>query len=94
MTVVLGPIMEHFRLIGRMAKATRTDLVGAYRAGDLTQAEWAEMVQTCRSCDWAADCAGWLDRNDGVACAPRSCLNRDKFDALKARAAARGAGGV
>lgn len=85
----LGKLMEHVRLVGRMAKATRTDVVGAYEAGDLSQAEWAEMVQTCRSCAWADHCGDWLDDNEAVACAPGTCLNRDRFEDLHDRAAAR-----
>lgn len=86
---VLGKLMEHVRLVGRMAKATDTDLVGAYAAGELSQAEWAEMVQTCRSCAWAGHCGEWLDSNEAVACAPNTCLNRDRFKDLHARAADR-----
>lgn len=85
---VLGKLMEHVRLVGRMARATGTDVVGAYEAGDLTQAEWAEMVQTCRSCTWAEHCGAWLDDNEAVACAPGTCLNRDRFEELRARAVA------
>lgn len=94
MTAVLGNIMEHVRLVGRMAKATETDLVGAYEAGDLSQEEWAEMVQTCRTCDWAARCVDWLDGHEAVPCAPDTCLNKHKFKELQARAAARVAGGA
>lgn len=89
MTAVLGNLREHLRLVTRMARATETDLVGAYEAGELSQEEWAEMVQTCRSCDWAGRCGDWLDDHDHVACAPATCLNRDRFEALQARAAAR-----
>ena len=86
---VLGKLMEHVRLVARMAKATDTDLVGASRSGDLSQEEWADIVQTCRRCKWAGDCGEWLDQNQQIACAPETCLNRDRFAALKAQAAAR-----
>lgn len=91
MTTVLGQIMEHVRLIGRMAKATETDLVGAYEAGELSQEEWAEMVQTCRSCSWAGRCGDWLDSHVAVASAPATCLNRKRFQELQARVAERAA---
>lgn len=94
MTAVLGDIMEHVRLVERMAKATDTDLVGAFEAGDLSQEEWAEMVQTCRTCDWAGRCEEWLDRHDTARDAPETCLNHLKFRDLQARAASRVAGGV
>lgn len=84
MSVVLGSIMEHVRLVARMAKATGTDLVGAYEAGELSQEEWAGMVQTCRSCTWAGRCGEWLDGHEIVECAPETCLNRNKFKSLQA----------
>ena len=93
MTVVLGEIMQHVRLVERMAKATGTDLVGAYEAGELSQEDWAEMVQTCRSCDWAERCGDWLDGHETAPCAPQTCLNRQKFKELQARAVLRAEGG-
>ncbi len=86
---VLGKLMTHFRQVGRMAKATDTDLVGAARAGDLAQEDWADMVQTCRRCQWAGRCDGWLETHDHADHAPGTCLNRERFDLLKAKAAAR-----
>lgn len=94
MTVVLGNIMEHVRLVGRMAKATETDLVGAYEAGELSQEDWAGMVQTCRGCSWAGRCGDWLDCHETVGCAPKTCLNRQKFKDLQARAEMRVDGGL
>jgi len=82
---VLGKLMDHVRLVARMAKATDTDLVGATQAGDLSQEDWARMVQTCRRCNWAGECGGWLDRHEATDCAPGTCLNRDRFAALKER---------
>ena len=87
MSAVLGQVMKHVRLISRMARATETDLVAAHEAGVLSQDEWAEMVQTCRRCDWAAECEGWLDAHDTASCAPETCLNRARFAALRQRCA-------
>ncbi len=88
---VLGKLMEHVRLVGRMAKATDVDLVQAHQTGDLPQEAWAEMVQSCRRCQWAGRCDGWLDSHDHQDHAPATCLNREKFERLKAAAAARDA---
>lgn len=82
---VLGKLMTHFRLVGRMAKATDTDLVSAAQSGDLPQEEWAEMVQTCRRCQWAGRCDGWVDSHDHQDHAPGTCLNRERLDVLKAK---------
>lgn len=89
MTVVLGKLRDHLRLVTRMARAADIDLPAAYSAGDLTQQEWAGMVQTCRSCEWSRRCQEWLDEHDCIACAPETCLNRDRFATLRARADAR-----
>jgi hypothetical protein len=83
---VLGKLMHHVRLVMRMARATRTDLVDAHDRGELSQARWAGMVQTCRSCAWSDRCGDWLDRNGTVAMAPKTCLNRHQFAALRAPA--------
>ncbi|MDK3017504.1 DUF6455 family protein [Pseudodonghicola flavimaris] len=83
MSAVLGKMMEHVRLVSRMAQVTDTDLVAAYDAGMLSQEDWAGMVQTCRSCTWAGRCEGWLDSHDSVDQAPVPCLNRDRFAALR-----------
>ena len=82
---VLGKMMDHVRLVARMAKATDTDLVGASEAGDLSQEGWARMVQTCRRCNWAEECGEWLGSHETADCAPGACLNRDRFTALKER---------
>ncbi len=83
---VLGKLMKHVRLIGRMARATQTDLVDASEAGDLSQSDWADMVQTCRTCGWAGSCREWLDTHDKAECAPDTCLNRARFEDLKQQA--------
>lgn len=79
--------MHHVRLVSRMAKTTQTDLTMAYDVGDLSHQDWAEMVQTCRSCDWAEKCSGWLEGQETVDDAPKPCLNRARLKSLKAVAA-------
>lgn len=84
---VLGNTMEHVRLVSRMAQATGTDLMGATQAGKLSQEEWADMVQTCRSCVWSERCPDWLACHERVDAAPDTCLNRAEFAALKSQVA-------
>lgn len=80
----MGKLMPHVHLVSRMAKSTGVDLARAAQEGDLTQAEWAGMVQRCRRCDWAEDCPDWLDAHPaGVECAPETCKNRARFAALR-----------
>ncbi|MEY8841917.1 DUF6455 family protein [Cribrihabitans sp. XS_ASV171] len=80
----LGSLMHHLRLVTRMGRATGTDLTGAYAEGRLDQDQWAGMVQSCRSCSWAGRCPEWLDGHESVKRAPKTCLNRTRFAALKA----------
>jgi len=83
---ILGQLMRHVRLVAGMAKSTEIDLVGAVNAGDLTQKDWADMVQTCRKCSWAGDCPEWLAAHQNEDCAPDTCLNQARFGALKSAA--------
>ncbi|WP_425043455.1 DUF6455 family protein [Primorskyibacter sp. S87] len=76
--------MKHVRLVSGMARVTGTDLVGAARKGELTQEDWAKMVQSCRRCDWADRCEQWLTEIDTTPCAPDTCANRARFEALRA----------
>ncbi len=93
----LGPIMRHMRLITGMAQVTGIDLTDARARGDLSGADWADMVLACRDCDWAGRCGDWLDRQrgpigrgpvgQGPIHAPETCCNRARLAALKAMAA-------
>lgn len=83
---MLGNRMHHVRLVTRMAQATQTDLVSSVSAGDLCQRDWADMVETCRSCGWADACPDWLDANTCAVNAPDTCPNRIRFTTLKAMA--------
>ncbi|MDV4145216.1 DUF6455 family protein [Shimia sp. FJ5] len=81
----LGDTNSHFWLVQRMAQATETDLVAAMARADLSNADWAEMVQSCRGCDWTEGCKRWLaaeeTTQDGAA--PGACINRERFLRLK-----------
>lgn len=81
----LGDLRKHLRLVLRMGRASRTDLVAARQEGRLRSRDWAGMVQTCRRCTWAGRCPDWIDaHHDTGACPPDTCLNRDKFRELAA----------
>ncbi|MBJ6371333.1 DUF6455 family protein [Sedimentitalea arenosa] len=83
---VMGKLMDHVRLVARMAGATRTDLVAAHAQGELTQRDWAKMVQTCRRCGWSDECADWLDCHETAESAPGQCPNRAVFERLRTAA--------
>ena len=78
----LGDMRVHLRLVARMAQATDTDLVAAYRDGLLDQESWADMVRTCRACAWAGRCPEWLAAHADSAKAPQPCGNGARFAAL------------
>lgn len=75
--------MRHVRLATGMAKATQTDLVTAHQSGDLSQQDWADMVQCCRACEWADRCDDWSLDHPRARCAPNTCPNRARFAALQ-----------
>ena len=81
---VLGNVMDHFWRVKLMAKATHVDLVGALGQGAMSHEDWADIVNTCRGCTWAAKCDQWLSHNETAVCAPETCLNRARFDAVRA----------
>ncbi|WP_204362778.1 DUF6455 family protein [Litorivita pollutaquae] len=90
----LGPSIRHYWRVKRMARATGTDLIAAFEAGDLDARRWAQVVDTCRGCAWVNGCARWLAQADAAAraggaenvadTAPDACLNRGLFANLKA----------
>ncbi|MBR9650993.1 DUF6455 family protein [Thalassovita aquimarina] len=71
----LGDRKRHYWLAQRMAQTTGTDLTGAYDAGDLSQQQWAEIVEACRGCDWTESCERWLARHETAKEAPAGCTN-------------------
>ena len=83
----LGDRKRHYWLAQRMAKTTETDLVGAHAAGDLSQEKWAEMVESCRGCDWIEGCERWLAKPENAGEVPGSCPNCGTFLELKQAAA-------
>lgn len=84
MARALGSILKHLWLARRMAKASGVDLSAAYDAGDLSQKQWADMVRTCRSCQWEGGCQRHLAKLQNPGEVPEQCLNKSRFDALKA----------
>lgn len=82
----LGEMSSHVMLVRRMAQVTQTDLAAAAEAGDLAPSDWADMVQSCRRCGWAGDCATWLAATSCAETAPAECCNRMRFAALRVSA--------
>ncbi|PYG26424.1 DUF6455 family protein [Pelagimonas varians] len=83
--LVLGPEMEHFWLVQRMAKATGIDLVEAADADVMSQKDWASIVTHCRGCGWAEGCGKWLNKpKDEVRDLPSKCVNRPRLAEIKA----------
>ena len=86
----LGERKRHYWLAQRMAKTTGTDLVGAYATGGLDQEQWADVVETCRSCDWIRGCQRWLANNETGSEVPGSCPNCGAFVRIKQAAVEEG----
>lgn len=75
----LGSLKQHYWLAKRMAQAGDVDLVEARARGDLDQAAWARMVQTCRGCEDPEKCRRWLDSHADAGEVPDLCANHDRF---------------
>ena len=80
----LGPATRHYWLALRMAKATETDLSAAVARGELSAADWADLVHRCRGCTWADACDGWTAAHlDDPAEVPDRCPNAALFADVK-----------
>lgn len=83
----LGDRTEHYWLAQRMAQLTQTDLVAAMAQAELSQEDWAEMVERCRGCNWEAGCNRYVAAHERMALteevAPESCVNKNRFKRLK-----------
>jgi hypothetical protein len=82
---VLGDERRHYLMAAGMANRTGADMQAALDAGVISQADWADLVQRCRACDWTEGCACWLKaQSPGGADAPGSCPNAAVFKRVKA----------
>lgn len=80
----LGTRETHYWLAQRMAKRTGADLCTAFENGDLTQGDWKDFVERCRSCDWTKGCGRFLNEiAEETSAVPERCLNRSVLEALK-----------
>lgn len=73
----LGEPGTHYWFVQRMAKASGVDMAMAADSGSIDQDHWAEIVHTCRSCQWTDGCERWLSRqdHDTMEGPPDECLN-------------------
>ena len=83
---VLGPEIEHYWLVQRMAKATGVDLVEAWDRGLLTSEDWAAIITRCRGCQWVEGCDRYLNvPTEATRTAPGPCLNKARLARIKAQ---------
>lgn len=80
----IGKSMDHYWRVIDMANATDVNLVQAMDENRLTAQDWAEMVETCRRCDWVPECDRLLSRAPNLQNAPSRCANCFKFAGLAA----------
>lgn len=76
----LGDTRNHVYRVQRMAKSRGLDLAAAQNAGNITQADFAAMVTTCRGCGDPGGC----DRLQALAREVGFCPNTDVFARLAA----------
>ncbi|WP_375175467.1 DUF6455 family protein [Pseudooceanicola sp.] len=81
----LGDVTDHLQLVRRMARASGSDLAEAMLEGQLTSADWSQMVTNCRACISVESCRArlaQLEMTSDRANAPNYCENRASFDRL------------
>lgn len=81
----LGDVSDHLQLVRRMARATGADLAEAMHEGELTNADWAQIVTNCRGCTCVDQCRAQLSALEVSGTqtdAPEYCENRATFDRL------------
>lgn len=79
----LWSLTRHYWLAQRMARATGVYLAAAMETAELTQTDWASMVQRCRGCTWRSGCEHWLDDpSDQRREVPDTCANQHRFQKL------------
>ncbi|WP_439124841.1 DUF6455 family protein [Marivita sp.] len=83
----LGDTGVHFWLLQRMAKTCGVNTAEAANRGDLDSEAWVDLVQRCRTCQWADGCKRWLEthRSDLEAKPPTDCVNASLLRLLAER---------
>lgn len=77
----LGSRRDHYWMALRMAQSTGADLQTALDSDFISQADWAELVERCRACDWADGCDCWMSAQiPGGAEVPQACPNAPVFE--------------
>lgn len=80
----LAPRRKRLMMIRTMARATGVDLARARRDAALTRADWSEMVERCRACQWQG-CTRFLKdagSDWGQRTPPFPCRNGEVFRRL------------
>ena len=75
----LGDPKTHFWLVVGMADTVGADLATAFADGEIDNAEWANMVDGCRSCAQPCACRDFLDTTPEAAEPPVFCVNRERL---------------
>lgn len=81
----LGNARRHFWLTLGMAKATGVDLQAALYEARLTRSDYSALINRCRECPNAQDCAQMLENCQGrLEAVPEFCMNHDALSVLAA----------
>ncbi len=76
----LGKTMDHYWRVICMAGSLGVDLSELRENGRLSDAEWAEMVQKCRGCEWVGGCSSYLEAGARAHERQAGCVNAAVFD--------------
>lgn len=78
----MGDRRRHYWLVKGMANRLGADLPAAFKDGELGTDEWAQMVETCRTCAEPGRCRKWLDSREDARAAPGYCRNAARLERL------------
>lgn len=78
----LGPTLEHYWKVQRMARKLGVDLCDAMERDDLSPDHWADMVQRCRGCLDTGHCERFLSAPEDAPRPSPTCENKKVFAAL------------
>lgn len=80
----LGDPARHFWMTRSMARAVGVSLSEVMVEGRLSHKGFADLVTSCRQCQFVQDCEEWLAQQDHkTSQAPDCCQHAAVFEALK-----------
>ncbi len=73
----------HYWLLQGMLRKSGADAVTAFDQGDMSSDDWAQLIESCRSCSAPCACRAFLDDPNATRAAPPEyCKNAEALEKL------------